>query len=131
MKSQVYQKSILVLEEHLDYLKHVNNVVFLQWVQDLAGEHWMSKSNITFNQAYFWVVLNHYIEYKGQAFLDDVLIAKTYVEKNEGVRSLRVVEFFKDEKLIVRAKTHWCLIDRKTNRPSRVPQEVDDMFFTS
>jgi acyl-CoA thioester hydrolase len=65
-------KRLIVLEEHLDHLQHVNNVVSLQWVQDLAGKHWMSKSNDAFNQTYFWVVLNHYIEYKGQAFADDM-----------------------------------------------------------
>ena len=129
MKSEVYEKLIIVTAEHLDDLQHVNNVVFLQWVQDLAGAHWLSKSNDTFNKAFYWVVLDHFIEYKGQAFFDDELIAKTFVQKNEGVRSLRVVEFYKNEVLIVSAKTNWCLIDRAKNRPARVPKEVDDMFF--
>lgn len=130
MTSEVYEKRITVREAHLDHLKHVNNVVILQWVQDMAGEHWMSKTNDIFDAAYYWVVLDHYIEYKGQAYLNDVLIAKTFVQKNEGVRSLRVVEFYKNEKLIARAKTNWCLIDRAKNRPARVPKEVDNMFFS-
>ncbi len=129
MKSEIYQKSIRVCTEHLDDLQHVNNVVFLQWVQDIAGEHWLSKSDDIFNEAFYWVVVDHFIEYKGQAFLDNILVVQTFVEKNEGVRSTRIVEFYKDEKLIVRAKTNWCLIDRARNRPTRVPKEVDEMFF--
>jgi len=129
MQSKIYQKSIRVGVEHLDDLQHVNNVVFLQWVQDIAGEHWLSKSTDVFNEAYYWVVIDHFIEYKGQAFLDEVLKVQTFVEKNEGVRSTRIVEFYKEEKLIVRAKTNWCLIDRARNRPTRVPKVVDEMFF--
>ncbi|MBT8230755.1 MAG: acyl-CoA thioesterase [Bacteroidia bacterium] len=129
MKSEVYEKTIQVKAEHLDALQHVNNVVFLQWVQDIAGEHWLSKSNDAFNQKFYWVVLDHHIEYKGQAFLSDSIIVKTYVERNEGVRSLRVVEFFNNDKCIVKAKTNWCLIDKARQRPTRVPKEVDEMFF--
>lgn len=129
MTSEIYEKQITVEAQHLDELQHVNNVVYLQWIQDIAGEHWLSKSTEAFNAAYFWVVLDHFIEYKGQAFLDDILKIKTFVEKNEGVRSVRVVEFYKNEKCIVRAKTNWCLIDRARNRPTRVPKEVDDLFF--
>ena len=131
MKSEIYQKTIVVEDEHIDDENHVNNVVYLQWVQDIAVDHWYSKSNDEFNDAYYWVVLDHFIEYKGPAFLGDELIVKTYVRKNAGVRSSRVVEFFKNEKLVVRAKTNWCLLDRTRNRPTRIPEEVNEMFFFS
>ncbi len=129
MKSDIYTKTITVKKDHIDELNHVNNVVFLQWVQDIAGEHWLSKSNDVINNKYFWLVLNHFLEYKAQAFVNDSLIVSTYVEKNEGVKSIRIVEFHKGDQLIVRAKTNWCLIDRNRNRPARVPQEIIDMFF--
>ena len=130
MQSDIFEKQITVKKEHLDALNHVNNVVYLQWVQDIAGEHWFEKSSKEFNEAYFWVVLDHFIEYKRQAFLDDVLTVRTYIEKNEGVRSVRMVEFLKADKLVVKAKTNWCLIDRKRQRPCRVPQEINDLFFS-
>ena len=124
-----YQTTLIVTEDHLDELEHVNNVVYLQWVQDIAGEHWMSRSNEAFNAKYFWVVLNHFIEYKGQAFKGDELTIATYVEKNEGVRSVRHVEMLRGEKLIAKARTEWVLMDRERNRPVRVPEEVNRMFF--
>ncbi len=129
MISQRYRKSIIVSKEALDQLNHVNNVVFLKWVQDIAGEHWLSRSNEDFNRKYYWVVLNHFIEYKGQAFLDDEIRIETFVEKNEGIRSIRHVEFYKLSKLIVVAKTVWCLIDKERNKPCRIPKTVDAMFF--
>lgn len=104
-------------------------MVYLKWVGEMADEHWSLKSNDAFNAKYFWVVLEHNIKYKAQAFLGDQIKVSTYVERNEGVKSIRVVEFYKEDKLIVTSTTHWCLIDRERNRPTRVPKEVDDMFF--
>ena len=129
MRIDVYTKKIIVNNNHLDALQHVNNVVFLQWVQDMAGEHWMSKSNEDFDAAHYWVVLDHYIEYKGQAFEGEEITAKTFVEKMEGVRSFRIVEFYKNEKLIVRAKTSWCLIGKERGRPRRIPEEIARLFI--
>ena len=65
-----YTKTITVLPEHLDDLNHVNNVVYLQWVQDIAKEHWVSKTTDEMNATYFWVVVKHELEYKKPAFLD-------------------------------------------------------------
>ena len=129
MKSSKFIKHITVSDEDLDDLKHVNNVVFLTWVQDISRDHWFHLSDQAINEKYYWVVLNHFIEYKGQAKEGELLEVETYVEKMQGVRSKRVVTFSKHGKLIVKAKTEWCLMDRKTNRPSRIPPEFDRMFM--
>ena len=129
MTSEIFEKTITVEPDHIDIQQHVNNVVYLQWVQDIAGEHWLSKSDPAFNETHFWVVLNHFIEYKGQAFLGDSLTIRTFVERNEGVRSVRIVEIFKADKLITRARTEWVLMNRERNRPVRVPEAVDRLFF--
>jgi len=129
MISEIFEKQIKVTSDHIDDLNHVNNVVFLRWAQDIAGAHWNSKSNPLFDTNYYWVILDHFIEYKGQAFLDDLLTIRTFVKKNDGIKSLRVVQFFKNNKLIVSTHTHWCLINRSKNKPCRIPKEVDNMFF--
>jgi len=129
MTSNIFQKQITVHAEHLDTLNHVNNVVFLQWVQDIAEDHWLSKSTTDFNEIYAWVALDHFIEYKKPAFLNDILTVKTFIEESVGARSIRMVEFFKEDKLVVRAKTNWCLIDRKRGRPMRIPKEINQLFF--
>lgn len=130
MTSEIFEQQITVLPEHIDTQQHVNNVVYLQWAQDIAEAHWTKKSNDDFNALYFWVVLNHFIEYKGQAFLDDKLDIRTHVLKNEGVRSVRIVEVFREEKLLAKVKTEWALMSRERNRPVRVPEEVNLMFFS-
>ena len=129
MKSSIFSKCISVKDEDLDELQHVNNVIFLAWVQDISRDHWFHLSNQAINEKYYWVVLNHFIEYKGQARAGEELEVQTYVEKMAGVKSKRDVIFSKQGKLIVRAETEWCLIDRTSNRPSRIPPEFDQMFI--
>jgi acyl-CoA thioester hydrolase len=127
---QVYQKNIIVRSDDLDELHHVNNVRYVQWVQDMAEAHWKSRASTELLHSVFWVLIEHHIQYKGEAQLDDTILAKTYVEKSEGVKSQRVVEMHHKEshKLLVRSVTTWCLMDRKTRRPLRINQEIQQLF---
>ena len=128
MSSEVYLKEIIVQEGDIDQLNHVNNVTYLKWVQEIAGEHWYSKNLKAIDENYYWVVIDHYIKYSGQAFLNETIIAKTFVENMNGVKSLRNVSFYKEDKLIVEAKTNWCFMDAKRNRPTRIPEEISKLF---
>lgn len=130
MTSDIYQKEIIVEAKHIDGLNHVNNVVYLEWAQEIAGEHWLGKSTDEINEKFYWVVLDHFVEYKAEAFLEDSLIVKTYVEQNKGARSTRLVEFYKEAKLIVQVKTTWCLIGREKKRAARITEEINQLFFS-
>lgn len=116
-------------EDHLDELRHVNNVVYLQWVQDIAKAHWFSLAAKPFTEQHFWVVVKHELEYRKQAFLDDEILATTYVESFKGPFSIRCVEFKKGDDLLVKTRSNWCLIDAATQKPKRVPEEVVGMFL--
>ena len=127
---QVFEKTIYVQSQDLDELEHVNNVRYLQWVQEIAKAHW--KQNVTSEilQNFFWVVVSHFIEYKGSAILNDELILKTYVTTSEGFKSTRIVEMYRksDNKLLVKAETVWCLMSMETKRPSRITPEIANLF---
>ncbi len=127
---EIFEKNIQVTESHLDDLNHVNNVTYLQWVQDMAEAHWSKRSTPEINAAVYWVVLSHYIEYKRPAFLGETVLGRTFVVKSDGFRSERHVEFHRDGVLLVKAKTEWCLIDRKTHRPKRISDEIRDLFHS-
>lgn len=124
----VFTKDITVQNEHLDELNHVNNVVYLQWVQEIAKEHWLSKTNEAINSQYFWVVVSHHLEYRKQAFLGDHIIAKTYVSNFNGRFSERIVEFYRESKLLVEARSNWCLMGVDDLKPKRIPQEIERLF---
>lgn len=127
---ETYEKLITVTEKDLDGLNHVNNVRYVQWVQDVAEEHWNSKATHHFMDTYYWVMINHHIQYKGQAFLNDNLLLKTYVIKSEGVISTRIVEIYNNDsgKLLTTSETNWCFISKANNRPTRIPPEIIILF---
>lgn len=127
---QIFQKEITVAKTDLDQLNHVNNVRYVQWVQDIAEAHWLKNASQQILDSYYWVLVKHTIDYKGQAFLGDAILIKTYVESSEGVSSIRKVEMHNQSsnKLIIASVTKWCLIEKKTNRPSRISSEIAEMF---
>lgn len=128
MKS--FELEIEVKPEHIDELHHVNNVVYLQWIQDVAKAHWENLAPTEITSKYIWMVLRHEIDYSSQAVLGDILIAKTWVEWSEGVKSERHVEIRNKEskKLVVKGKTLWCLLDAETKRPSRIGDDIKNIF---
>ena len=120
----VFETKYTVKPAHIDELNHVNNVVYLQWIQDIANLHWTQLKKGVDNTAYVWVVIRHEIDYIGQALLGDTIVAKTWVGKTGGIRSIRHVEFYKNNKLIVRAQTTFCLVNAKTFKPTRITDQI-------
>jgi acyl-CoA thioester hydrolase len=127
---QIFEKTITVANNDLDGLNHVNNVRYVQWVQNVAEEHWSLKAPPEVLDAYFWVMLCHHIQYKGQAFLNDILVLKTFVTKSEGVTSTRMVEIYNKNsgKLLTTSETKWCFMSKNNNRPARIPQNIIELF---
>ncbi|CAM4255466.1 acyl-CoA thioesterase [Gillisia limnaea] len=74
---EIFQQTIKVSEADLDELQHVNNVRYVQWMEDVAKAHWNARAGDEIRENYFWVVIRHEIDYKGQAFLDDELLLQT------------------------------------------------------
>lgn len=131
MEKNSFAFEITVPPEAIDELGHVNNVTYLEWVQEASYRHWSSVVPEAVQQEGNWVVLNHFIEYKAPAFKDEVLQLKTWVESMEGVKSKRHVEISrkKDQKLLVKALTLWCYIDVKSQKPKRIPEELTKLFI--
>ena len=119
-----FEIELEVTEEHIDDLKHVNNVMYLQWVQDIANMHWDKLREGHDTSAYVWVVLRHELDYSGQAFLGDRITVRTWVGETAGIKSIRHVEFYKKDQLLVKTQTFWCLVDAKTLRPKRITGEI-------
>jgi acyl-CoA thioester hydrolase len=117
--------------QHIDELGHVNNAVWVQWIQEIAVAHWRSVAAPEHDAAYFWVVVRHEIDYLRAAHEGDVVTAQTWVgEAPRGARLDRFVEFSgADGKVCVRARTFWAIIDRSAGRPIRVPAEVVAPFI--
>ena len=133
MNRPVFEMTMTALPEHIDELGHVNNAVWVQWVQQIAVAHWDSLAPREHKDAYHWVVVRHEIDYLRAAHEGDLITARSWVgDAPQGARFDRFVEFTGVEgKLCVRARTQWAMIDKASGRPIRVPPEVVAPFLTA
>lgn len=137
-----FEYQITVPASAIDVLEHVNNVVYLDWVQSAASKHWNNATASYFKnedpseerlgiKKMAWVVLDHHISYKAAAFEGDILVVSTFVKKMSGATSERHTEIRREDdgSLVVSAITNWCLLKMPEGRPMRIPQEITNLFF--
>lgn len=127
-QKKIFTLPITTMQDEIDELGHVNNVVYLRYVQDAAQAHWNAVAPASLRQQFFWIVLRHEIDYFKPAFLGNNLMARTWVSSFEGVKSVRHVEILFNENRLSSATTLWCLMDRKTKRPTRIREEILSVF---
>jgi acyl-CoA thioester hydrolase len=130
MPHPIFELTVLVLPADIDEQNHVNNAVYLRWVQDVAAAHWKALASADAREVIGWVVLRHEIEYKAPAMLGDEVVLRTWVGKATRLTFERFTEIWRktDGELLAKARTLWCPINRQTGRPMRVPAEVRARF---
>jgi len=128
--AEIYSHRRIVEEDDLDELQHVNNVRYVQWIQDIAKEHWEVRATTQLKRDFFWVVIRHEIDYKKEALLNDELLIETYVGDTTFVTSERFVNIKKasTDEILVAAKSIWSLLDPSTKRPTKITPELTEVF---
>ena len=132
MSSSHFEMSVPVVAADIDEQDHVNNTVYLRWVQDVATAHWRALASREAQTTIGWIVLRHEIDYKAPATLRDEIVLRTWVGKASRLTFERFTEIRRksDSQLLSQARTLWCPIDTKTGRPVRVPAELRAQFST-
>lgn len=141
MTNQRFEYHLTVPASAIDVLGHVNNVVYLDWVQIAASKHWNHATVTYFKdedpneervgiQKMAWVVMDHHITYKAAAFEGDKIVVTTFVKTFTAATSVRHTEIRRkgDEKILVSAVTNWCLLKMPAAKPMRVPAEIIALF---
>jgi acyl-CoA thioester hydrolase len=120
----VFKLTITVSSEDIDVLQHVNNLVYVKWMDKIATTHWdfLTKENPL--PQYIWVVMRHEIDYLKQATIGDEIVVKTWVGETRGITSVRFMEFYKNDILLVKAKTTWVMLNADTYKPARIREDV-------
>lgn len=119
-----------VLSEHLDEFNHVNNIRYLEWVQEISKKHW---NILTRNKKYefqIWIVRSHNIVYKKRAKLGNELLLETYVKECKNYTSERIVNVLQKKNLevIAQCKTTWCYVNKISYNLERIPKEVKELL---
>jgi acyl-CoA thioester hydrolase len=126
-----FELTIIPTPADIDELGHVNNAVWVRWLQDVATAHWMAAADPAHVDAYIWVVVRHEVDYLGNVDVGETVTARTWIpDPPRGAKFDRCVEFAgSDGKVKVRARTTWAIVDRASGRVLRVPKEMAARFL--
>lgn len=130
LKNSKFSTIIKVESQHLDDVNHVNNVIYVQWMQDIASQHWEAFASDKLKQEVLWMIKRHEVDYYNQAFLGDELHMTTWTGEHTNVTWKRHYEIIRpaDNKKIIIAASVWIPLERKTQRPRRIDDELINMF---
>jgi acyl-CoA thioester hydrolase len=117
--------------EHIDAMGHVNNAVWVQWIQDMATAHWDAVAAPEHRERFVWLVVRHEIDYRGNVAEGESVTGKTWIAgEPQGATSIRRVEFRNAAgKVIVSAATTWAMLERSSGRLVRVRREIIAPFL--
>ena len=125
-----FELALDVTPADVDAQAHVNNVVYVRWVQDAATAHWESLTTPATRAEVGWVLLRHEIDYRRAAVLGDAVVVRTQVGHLAGLtfERLSVVRRAADGVALAESRTVWCPVDPRTGRPRRVSAELRALF---
>ena len=130
---KVFIKKLTVSNDAIDMNNHVNNIVYLSWMQEAAIQHseaqgWPIERYLKTGGS--WVVRSHFIKYLHPAFLGDSISILTWVSGIRKQSSMRKYLFWRgrDKKVLAEAETNWVFVDLKTGRPCLIPPELRSAF---
>lgn len=129
MSASSFAFPIQIVPDDIDFMGHVNNARYLNWVQDAVLAHWQKLAPPEEVAAKAWVALKHEITYRKPAFLDDDVIASTVLERYQGARAFYRTVISRGEDVLAEVQSSWCCIDAKTLRPARIGEHMREFFF--
>ncbi|WP_267379866.1 MULTISPECIES: acyl-CoA thioesterase [unclassified Sphingomonas] len=126
-----FAMAITATAADIDVFGHVNNAVWVRWIQDVATAHWEAVAPPEHKAAYAWLVTRHEIDYRGNIAAGESVTAETWVDKPpQGARYDRHMRFTgADGRIKVEAVTTWVLIDRASGRLLRVRPDIAAPFL--
>jgi acyl-CoA thioester hydrolase len=112
----------------IDFMGHVNNAVYLTWVQEAVIAYWRRVAPAEAVAAHLWVAIRHEITYRRPAFLDDTIVASVVADGVQGARAFFSTIISRGEEILAEVKSSWCCLDAATMRPARLARDVVRLF---
>lgn len=124
----MFRHPIAIAPADIDHMGHVNNAVYLTWVQDAVVQYWEKVAPSDAVARHLWVALKHEITYRRPTFLDDVVVADVLAEQVQGARAFFTTVLKRGEEVLAEVKSCWCCLDADTLRPARLARDVAERF---
>jgi len=121
---EVFTVPMAIAPEDIDENDHVNNVVYVRWLQDVGTAHWNARFDAATRARWSWVCLRHEVDYRRPLNLGDEVRARTWVGVPQGPRFARYVLIEGPGGVAAQGLSEWVLVDAKTMRPARIPAEL-------
>ena len=124
-----HHHAIAIAPGDIDFMGHVNNAVYLAWVQEAVLAYWRTVAPAEAVAQHLWVALKHEITYRRPAFLDDRIVAQVAAEGVQGARAFFSTLIKRGEDVLAEVKSSWCCLDAATLRPARLARDVVKRFL--
>jgi acyl-CoA thioester hydrolase len=125
----VFRHPITIQPADIDHMGHVNNAVYLRWVQDAVVRYWEAVAPADAVAQHLWVALKHEISYRRPAFLHDGVVAEVIADRMQGARTFFTTVIKRGEEVLADIESSWCCLDAATLRPARLAREVAQRFL--
>ena len=129
MAHATFHFPIGVRPDDIDHMGHVNNSVYLSWVQDAVVKFWETVAPAEAVTRHLWVALQHQITYRRPAFLEDNVVANVVAEGVAGARAMFTTVIKRGEEVLAEVQSTWCCLDAVTHRPARLARDVIARFL--
>ena len=125
----MFRHQIAIDAADIDHMGHVNNAVYLKWVQESVVAYWEKVAPAEAVASHLWVALKHEITYRKPAVLDDVVVADVIAEQVQGARAFFSTIIRRGEDVVAEVKSSWCCLDADTKKPARLARDVAARFL--
>ena len=124
----MFRHQVAITADDIDHMGHVNNSVYLRWVQDAVVDYWQSVAPPEAVARHLWVALKHEITFRKPTFMQDVVVAEVIAEKVDGARAFFTTIVKRGEEVLSEVKSCWCCLDATSLRPARLASDVVSRF---
>ena len=124
-----FRHKITISPSDIDDMGHVNNAVYLQWVQEAVVRYWQQASPLHVQADLLWVALRHEVIYRMPLFLNDSVEALVTATGTRGSRASFTTIFRRGDEAVTEVYSSWCCVDAHTRRPRRIAEDIARIFL--
>ena len=130
-KTQTAAKSITPAACDIDRMGHVNNSVYLRWIEQAVHDDWEGLAMPSEFASLLWVAVRHEVDYRRPAFLGDVLEISVRLDEVRRARAWYDAVIHREGEILVQARSCWCCIEAESRRLTMIPRDTAKRIFAA